>query len=339
MTGNVINSVAQFRAVFDAVAEDPSVDVLLLYLPGPLLARALPMLAEAVPACPKLVVALDNGAPGNREGAESAGLAFFTDMTGCVRALAGHVAWRAGGARAAAPAPEPLDAAAAALLDGAGAQLTEAAAVQVLGLPAPAAVLARTRPEAMEAAERIGFPVVAKVASAEIAHKTEVGGVRLDLADAAAVGAAFDAILVNAARLAPGARVEGVLVQRQVKGGVELLLGGTRDPVFGWLLTVGLGGVWVELMGDAAHALAPVSEDEALALLRRLRGFPLLDGHRGRPRADQGAAARAIAAFSRRLAALPARVREAEVNPLLVLPAGEGAVAADALLLLDPPEG
>jgi acyl-CoA synthetase (NDP forming) len=333
MTGNVINSMEAFREVFAAVAEDAAVDQVLLYLPGPLLAKALPLLAEIVPPCPKLVTVLDNGAAGNRDGADAAGLAFFADMTACIRALAGHAAWRATAARAAPPEVPQLPDEAAALLAEGAAPLTESAALAVLDLPTPAAELVRTREAAKEVAQRLGFPVVAKVASADIAHKTEVGGVRLDLADADAVAAAFDGILVNAARLAPGARVEGVLLQKQMVGGVELLLGGTRDPVFGWLLTVGLGGVWVELMGDAAHALAPVSESEAAQLLRRLRGFPLLDGHRGRPRADQRAAAAAIAAFSQRLVALPESVREAEVNPLIVLPEGQGAFAADALIL------
>jgi acetate---CoA ligase (ADP-forming) len=224
---------------------------------------------------------------------------------------------------------EALAAAAGHVGEAAGKRLLAACGVR----PVPGA-LARRPAEAIVAAERFGWPVVAKIASPDIAHKTEVGGVRLGLRSAAASEAAFAAILDDVRRNAPDARIEGVSVQPQIEGGVELLLGATRDPTFGWMLTLGLGGVWTELMSDVRHALAPVSAAEAEALLRGLKGFPLLDGHRGRPKADVAAAAEAAAALSRAALALGDAATEIEVNPLLVRPAGQGAFAADALVML-----
>ena len=119
-------------------------------------------------------------------------------------------------------------------------------------------------------------------------------------------------------------------------GGVEILAGVTRDRVFGWMLTVGLGGVWTGLMRDVRHALLPVDAAAAEAMLRGLRGFKLLDGYRGAPRADVAAAAREIAALGEAVLAGGDRLREVEINPLLVLPEGRGAVAVDALVLLNP---
>jgi acetate---CoA ligase (ADP-forming) len=128
--------------------------------------------------------------------------------------------------------------------------------------------------------------------------------------------------------------IEGVTLEPMLQCGVEILAGVTRDPVFGWMLTVGLGGVWTELMKDACHSLLPVDAAGAEAMLRSLKGFRLLDGYRGAPKADVAAAAKAIAALGEAVLAGGERLREVEVNPLLVLREGRGAVAVDALVLL-----
>jgi acyl-CoA synthetase (NDP forming) len=334
-TGNVMNDIGHFGAVLDAVLGSAAHDSVLLYLPSILLPRARPMLAGKADATDKLLVVIDpTGAEGNRGIAAAEGLAYFTDMTWAARALAAYADWR----EAVLPAiPAGAGGGAAPDLPAGVAQLGEAAGKRLLagfGVPAMPEALATTAEQAVAAAERFGWPVVAKIASPDIAHKTEVGGVRLGLADAAALAEAFDAILAGARRHAPAARIEGVSIQPQVTDGVELLLGATRDPVFGWMVTLGLGGVWTELMGDVQHALAPISAAEAAAMLRRLKGYPLLDGYRGRPHADLAAAAEAAAALSRAVLALGAAATEVEVNPLLVRPAGRGAVAADALVVL-----
>jgi acetate---CoA ligase (ADP-forming) len=114
-------------------------------------------------------------------------------------------------------------------------------------------------------------------------------------------------------------------------------VGIVKDPVFGWMMTVGLGGVWTELIGDVVHALLPVDEADAMAMLRRLKTFALLDGFRGEPRADLAAASEAIARLSAAVLAYGDRLKECEINPLMVRPVGMGVIAADALIILAPP--
>jgi acyl-CoA synthetase (NDP forming) len=232
-----------------------------------------------------------------------------------------------------APARRPL--AAIALPD---AEPNEAEAARLLaeaGVPMVPAETCATPEEAVAAATRIGFPVVAKILSPDIPHKSEIGGVLLDLADAEAVRAGFATLLARAAHHAPAARIDGVLVAKQLRGGVEMAVGTVRDPVFGPVAMVGLGGVFIEVFRDVAFARCPVTEADAGAMIRGLRGFPLLDGARGRPKADVAALARALAALSRFAAAAGPRLRSAEINPLLVLPEGQGAFAADAVIELE----
>ena len=192
--------------------------------------------------------------------------------------------------------------------------------------------LVQTLDQARAAADRIGYPLVAKLVSPDVAHKTEHGLIRLGLNSADAVAEAFRTMMAKAQSM--GVHIEGVTLEPMLAGGVEILAGVTRDPVFGWMLTVGLGGVWTELMKDARHKLLPVGPAEAEAMLRGLKGFRLLDGYRGAPKADVAAAAKAIAALSDAVLAGGPRLREVEVNPLLVMPQGKGAVAVDALVLL-----
>jgi acyl-CoA synthetase (NDP forming) len=231
------------------------------------------------------------------------------------------------------PAPVPLPPAAP--LDAAALR-TEAAAKQALaaaGLPVLPERVVGSAAEAAEAAATLGFPVVLKVVSPDLPHKTEVGGVALDLPDAASVAAAHDAMLARVRAAAPEARIEGVLVSPMVRGGVELILGSKRDPVFGPVVLVGLGGIFAEVLKDVAVRPAPVDEAEAMAMLRSLKAFPVLDGARGRPKADLPAAAQAIAALSRFAAQHAATIAEIDINPLLLRPAGQGAVALDALIV------
>jgi acyl-CoA synthetase (NDP forming) len=235
----------------------------------------------------------------------------------------------------AAPAAPPAAAlaAAAASLPGNGAVLMEAEAKALfakVGVPVAEDRRCATAEAAAEAATAVGFPVVLKLDSPDIAHKTEVGGVKLNLPDAAAVKAAFAEIMASAAKHAPTARLDGVLVQRMAPKGVEIILGARRDPQFGTMVLVGTGGVQAELWRDVALDLAPVSPARAEELLRSLQGFPLLDGFRGAPKADVAALAQAVSAFSQFVAAAGDRVEEAEVNPVI---AGDwGCLAVDGLV-------
>lgn len=237
-----------------------------------------------------------------------------------------------------APAPGVIDqratSAAAAVPVGA-ATLMEAAAKSVFakaGLPVVQEHRAKDARAAAQAAQALGFPVVLKLDSPDVAHKTEVGGVELNLADPAAVSAAFDRIMAGAAKHAPKARVDGVLIQRMEARGVELILGARRDPQFGTMVLVGLGGVQAELWKDVALEVAPVSPEGAMAMLRSLKSFPLLDGFRGSAPVDVSLVAQTIAQFSAFVAAMGDRLEEAEINPLVCRP--DGCVAVDGLMTL-----
>jgi acyl-CoA synthetase (NDP forming) len=191
------------------------------------------------------------------------------------------------------------------------------------GIRAPAGARVATADGAVEAAERIGFPVVLKALG--VSHKSELGAVRLNLRDAIAVHTA------SAQLLALG---RGLLVERMIDGAVaELIVGVTRDPVFGQVMTVGSGGVLVELLDDTATLLLPASRAEIEAALRALKLFPLLDGYRGRAKADLAAAVAAIAGIAGFATERP-DIEEMDVNPLIVCAEGEGAWVADALVVL-----
>ncbi|WP_108513844.1 acetate--CoA ligase family protein [Bradyrhizobium algeriense] len=227
------------------------------------------------------------------------------------------------------PAPLPADA----LRHEFGAKGALAAA----GIPVLPERLVRDADAAARAAAEIGFPVVLKIASPDLPHKTEVGGVKVGLASADEVRQAFAEMLRSVAVKAPQAVIDGVLVAPMAPGIAELILGTTTDPVFGPVVMVGLGGIFAEFIGDVAVQMAPVSESMAMEMLRSLKAFAVLDGARGRPRTDIAAAARAIAALSRFAVAHREAVSEIDINPLLVMPEGQGVVALDALLV--PPSG
>jgi acetyltransferase len=187
--------------------------------------------------------------------------------------------------------------------------------------------VAKSADDAAAAAERVGFPVALKIVSPDITHKTEVGGVALDLRDRLAVGAAATAMLGRVAAARPQAALHGILVQRMAPTGRELLLGGVRDAQFGPLVMVGFGGIYVEVFADTAARLAPISAPEALAMLDELKVAPLLRGTRGEPPVDREALAEIISRFARILVDLP-ELAEIEINPLTAGP--DGAVAVDA---------
>ena len=236
-------------------------------------------------------------------------------------------------ARTAAPAIEraPLAAQAFATEASAKAVLAEA------GLPVSREAVAANRDEALAAARAMGFPLVLKIVSPDIAHKTEVGGVFVGVRSEAQLLEEYDQLLARVAQKAPAARIAGVLVAQMVQGGVELILGTKKDPMFGPMVMVGLGGIFAEIFKDVALQPAPVDEAQATAMLQSLKAFPLLDGARGRPKADVPAAAKAIAALSRFAVRHADSVSEIDINPLVVLDQGRGAHALDALLVPEPP--
>jgi acyl-CoA synthetase (NDP forming) len=192
--------------------------------------------------------------------------------------------------------------------------------------------LATTEDEAAAAAARIGFPVVLKVVSPEILHKTESGGVKLRLQDAAAVRQAYREIMAAAAKNCPGAKIHGVLVQEMIAGGIETIVGVANRPPFGPVVAFGLGGIFVEILKDVTFRLAPIDEPGAAEMLTDIKGARMLQGYRGLPAANRKALANAIARLSQLAVALADELEELDVNPLFAT--ADAAIAIDALITL-----
>ena len=211
--------------------------------------------------------------------------------------------------------------------------MTARALLEQCGVATAACELARTADEAVRAAARIGYPVVLKIESPDILHKTEAQGVKLGLRDADAVRNAYAAIIGNAKRYKPEARIDGVIVQATASGDVEFVVGLQNDPSFGVVVMAGLGGIHVEVLKDVAFRQAPVTAAEAGRMVDELRGRALLDGVRGKPPVDRAALARLISAVSRFGAAAGARLRELDLNP--VLASEHGVTAVDWLMVLN----
>jgi acyl-CoA synthetase (NDP forming) len=231
------------------------------------------------------------------------------------------------------PIPEELQDAVAAARGG---QIGEFEAKRILarfGLPVVCEEAAGSADEAVAAAHRIGFPVAIKIDSPDIPHKTDVGGVALGIADPAGVVAAFDAITGLVRERAPTARIDGVLVQAMVRGGTEVIVGMKRDPDFGPIVLVGLGGIFAEILNAYALCCAPFDRDTARDVIDRLPAFEVLRGARRDLPRDVTALAECLARFSVFAAGAAAIVREIDLNPVFVLPEGQGVVIADALFV------
>jgi acetate---CoA ligase (ADP-forming) len=266
----------------------------------------------------------------------------YTAMPSCARAIRALVDYarfqqRLAQRAEAPPTTEPgLRTRAAEALSAAGAALSETAAKAVLagyGVPRPNERMVDSEEAAVAAAQQIGGEVALKVQSQQIPHKTEAGAVALKVSGPAAVRDAFRRIIANVASFAPEARIDGVLVQAMARPGVEMILGVTRDPDFGPLLMLGLGGVHVEVLKDVAFAPVPLDPEEARDLIGQLRSAALLDGVRGAPPADKAALAALMVALARFAADHAELIAEIDLNPVIVHPAGEGLTIVDALIV------
>jgi acetyl coenzyme A synthetase (ADP forming)-like protein len=206
--------------------------------------------------------------------------------------------------------------------------------LQAYGLRIPSSELAGTPERAVEIAQQIGYPVVLKIASPDILHKTDVGGVKLGLRNAEDVKDAFELMVYRAQRYLPEARLWGCLVQEMVPpGGLEVLVGMNRDPQFGPLVTFGLGGIYTETLQDVTFRIAPFSPQEAEAMLGEIRARSLLDGVRGQPPADKAAIVDTLLRVGQMVKDFP-EIVELDINPLVVYPQGQGAIAVDMRLIL-----
>ena len=204
------------------------------------------------------------------------------------------------------------------------------AVLAALGISVPAGGLARDPADARAVAERIGYPVVLKAQAAALLHKSDAGGVAIGIADAAALDAAWTRIAANVARTRPDLTLDGMLVEAMGSPGLELVVGAKRDPAWGTVLLAGLGGVWIEALGDVALFAAGATSGEVVEGLRRLKGAALLAGTRGAPAVDVAAVAEVVARIGALMEAFP-EIAEIDVNPLVASPSG--ALALDALVL------
>jgi acyl-CoA synthetase (NDP forming) len=198
-------------------------------------------------------------------------------------------------------------------------------------------VLAETAADAVREADRIGYPVAMKIVSPQIMHKSDAGGVKINVGDSGAAARAFDEIVTNAKAYDPEAQIEGVLVQKMAPGGQEIILGASRYPKFGHLLMFGAGGITVEVFKDVTFRLAPITRNSARFMVRGIKAFALLNGFRGKPKADQAALEKLLVSLSDLVMDNP-EIKELDINPLMVHPESQGATVADCRFILEPLE-
>ncbi|HKF92863.1 MAG TPA: acetate--CoA ligase family protein, partial [Acidimicrobiia bacterium] len=341
---------ARGRRILDLLVADPNVDLLLVPITGAVELFSEPFtrdLVEVAKTTDKPIFVIWGAPPGTDDTFYfrllDGGLPVFRTFANCVKAVRAYVDYWEFAARYRSPfadaATEPSPAAAKArraLAGGApGDALSEHASKQLLkryGVRSSRDILCDSAAQAVQAAKSIGYPVVMKVSSPELTHKSELGLVRVGVGSAREVRTVYDELMARARRAGgKKALIDGVLVCETVSGGVETVVGVSQDPLFGPVVMAGLGGVFVEVLRDVTFRVPPFSADEARRMVRELRGFPLLEGARGRKPADVDAFVGVIMNVQRLATDLAGDVRELDINPLIVRP--RGAVALDALVV------
>lgn len=347
LSGQVTAHPERWPAALEAVHDDPNTDIMVVFIHqmrsnwrGHFVD---PLLAFAARAHKPVVAVYDGGAvvaDGYEALVGANVLPVYRGSAPMLRALRHFTAFHARRGQVSPARGLPVDEArraqVLALMAPWGQSLPEHASKQVLaayGLPMVPEQAAQTSDEAQALADRIGYPVVLKGLAEGMAHKTEAGLVRLNLRDARELGAAFDVLMAQMEGHRLGAEAARCLVQPMIGGGVEVLLGLKRDPDFGPMVMVGPGGVMAELIADTAMRRAPFDRAEAEAMIDETRLAALLAGFRGAPAADRAALVDAILALGRFGEEMGAAVDSVDINPLMVLPAGQGCVAVDALVI------
>lgn len=357
-TGQVAQQPEIMAGVLEAMAEDPSIDTVvygqaypsLIDLDAPV-GRVMKQIPAKYPDKVFLILSLVHGKmqEGFRYGADPVepvdhwdGIPFLQGTENGLRAIrslnryAAFLRQRAAGARPSRDESAVAAQARALVAAGGGRPLVEREAKALLGLygiPTTKETLVTNADDAVSAAREIGFPVVLKIESPDITHKTEAGGVLLGVADEDAVRAGFQQVLDNARRYNASAQISGVLVQQMVSGGRELILGMTQDATFGPAVAVGLGGIFVEILKDVQLGVPPLTTADAREMLGRLRGKAILDGARGQGPADIDTVIDIVERFSRLCLDLKDVVAEIDINPLLVFEQGKGACVVDCLIV------
>lgn len=340
MTAQLVNDLTLFGRNFQIMLEEGGYDVVVAFLSSvgqvmELSRSLLEQLQAVLRRFPDRAVVFSSlASPEVRRMYEAAGVLLFDEPTRAVRAAAALVHFAEQSRRAAlADAPPALPAGALPPPTRAVNEVQAKAILASAGIAAVAERIAADEASAVREAAALGYPVVLKIASADIAHKSEIGGVIVGLADEAQLREAFHTLMQRAAAHAPQARIDGVVVARMAERGVETILGVVRDPVFGAVVMFGLGGVFVEAFQDVAFRVAPFGIGEAHAMIGEVKGRVLLRGVRGQPPADEDALAAALAALSVYAARHADCIESIDINPLLVLPRGRGVQALDALIV------
>ena len=351
-TGVIVLDATLIPKAANVVSADPSFDLLVVVQdpprdPGPVPARndeRMKFLADTLAQSPKYACAFQTVASEltiyGRELAQEYGVFFGNGLTLGVRSL--DRAIRYGEARRrilrrdlsislvglSVPRSSPTDV--RRTLDEADSKVL----LRAHGIPTVREIFARDAESAVRAAADIGYPVVLKILAADLPHKTEAGGVALNLRSSEDVRAAYDRVNASVRAYETDAAIRGVLVAEQVEGAIEMIAGISSDPVYGPVVVCGLGGIFVEVLADVAMRLPPFDLAEARVMIGELRGASILKGVRGRPPADVDALAETLVRIGNLALVLADRLVEVDVNPLFVLPGGQGVKAADALVVV-----
>ncbi|ADM28386.1 acetyl-CoA synthetase (ADP-forming) beta subunit; branched-chain acyl-CoA synthetase (ADP-forming) beta subunit [Ignisphaera aggregans DSM 17230] len=215
-------------------------------------------------------------------------------------------------------------------------KLLEHEAYEILSeykFPVPKFGLAKSEEEAVKIADSIGYPVVLKIVSPDIVHKSDVGGVIINLKDSSDVREGFRKIMLNVRNRAPNARIEGVLIQEMVPQGLEIIVGSTRDTIFGPIVMFGLGGVFVEVLRDVSFRVAPITPIDADMMIRELKAYKILEGYRGSPPRDLDAVKDILIKTSNIMLEVE-EIQDIDLNPIMLFERGKGAKIADARIML-----
>lgn len=345
VTAGVFNDLSLITRTVEIVLRDPGVHqlaILLASIPGPPALRAAEAIVAAARTTRKPVAV---GWSGRRAKSEEAYAALEAGNVAVIptpvrladamarlaqfaRAKRRHAA-RAGVRPAPAPATRPI---ALPARSGALSEVESKALLEAFGVPFPRSVTVKRHEEPVRVAGHLVAPYAVKVVSRDIAHKTEAGGVKLNV-DRAHLHAAVEEVIGNGERHVPGAAIDGALVAEMATG-IEVLIGVVNDAAFGPAVALGLGGVLTEVLHDVVHRIAPIDRATALDMIGELKGARLLEGYRGAPPADREALADLIVTVSEAAISLGDRLKELDLNPVFVRPRGHGAVAADALVVL-----
>ena len=213
--------------------------------------------------------------------------------------------------------------------------LTEVESKELLkkaGIPVVEAKLAQSKKEAISISKEMGFPVVLKISSPDVIHKSDSGGVELRLANATQVGKAYNEIISSVKQAYPEAQIEGVSVQPMAPSGVEVIVGMSKDPQFGPVLMFGLGGILVEVLKDVSFRIVPVTARDAREMIREIKGYPILEGYRGQKPASIPALEKLIVKVSQFIEKNP-QIKELDLNPIFAYP--DKAIAVDARIILE----